>query len=264
MKSIKARKQRKAYFNAPIHVKQKNISAHLEENLLLKYDRRSIPLISGDTVKIMRGSFKGHEDKVAQIHVKDFRVDVEGVTITKADGKKIAKPLHPSNLLITKLNLTDKWRRQNLERKVSAETKKEIEAEAKQQIIDAEEEKKQREEARLAEEAETAQVDEKITEEEAVEEIKEKVSIKNGKQETKVLVKKDKKIEKVNKKTDETSRSDKLKEPRNELKGSEDDITLKADVKAQSMNQIEKDKSNTKQKKNSKKTIKKDEKKEDN
>jgi large subunit ribosomal protein L24 len=261
---MKARKQRKAYFNAPIHVKQNNISAHLEENLLLKYDRRSVPLISGDTVKIMRGSYKGHEDKVAKIHVKEFRIEVEGVTITKADGKKIAKPLHPSNLLITKLNLTDKWRRQNLERKVSAETKKEIEAEAKQQLIEAEEEKKQREEARLAEEAEAAEVEEEITEEETVKKIKEKNSIKNGKQETKDAVKKKKKIEEVNKKTGETNKSNKLKEPRNELKPSDDDIESKVDEKVQPMKQKAKNNSKTKQKKNSKKTIGKEEKKEEN
>jgi len=162
MKSVKARKQRKAFYNAPLHKKQKSIASHLEENLLLKYDQRSVPLITGDTVKVMRGVFKGHEDKVAKIHVKDYRVEVEGVTITKADGKKIAKPLHPSNLLITKLNLTDKWRRNNLERKVSEDTKKEIEAEAKQQLIEQEKERKRLEEEQLAAEKEAEAEEESI------------------------------------------------------------------------------------------------------
>jgi large subunit ribosomal protein L24 len=168
MRSIKARKQRKTYFNAPLHKKQNNIASHLEENLLLKYDRRSVPLIKGDTVKIMRGAHKGHEDKVAKIHVKDYRVEIEGVTITKADGKKIAKPIHPSNLLITKLNLTDKWRRKNLEKRVSVETKKEIEAEAKQQLIELEEEKKRAEEELISEEQE-AQQDQEIIDEDILE-----------------------------------------------------------------------------------------------
>lgn len=170
MKSIKARKQRKSFFNAPLHKRQNNISSHLEENLLMKYDRRSVPLITGDTVKVMRGIYKGHESKVAKIHVKKYRVEVEGVTITKADGKKIAKPVHPSNLLITKLNLTDKWRRNNLEKKVSAETKKDIEAEAKQQIIELENERKQ-EEARLAAEKKAEEEeDEDVVEEEDIKE----------------------------------------------------------------------------------------------
>jgi len=188
MKSIKARKQRKSFFNAPLHKRQTNISSHLEENLLMKYDRRSVPLITGDTVKVMRGIYKGHESKVAKIHVKKYRVEVEGVTITKADGKKIAKPVHPSNLLITKLNLTDKWRRNNLEKKVSAETKKDIEAEAKQQIIELENERKQ-EEARLAAEkkAEEDVEEEDINEEPVVEEedIKEKPVVVDKKPDSK-------------------------------------------------------------------------------
>ena len=111
MKSKRPGKQRKILFNAPLHKKRKWLSSHLEENLLLKYDKRSMPVIKGDTVKVMRGSYRVHEDKVAKIDVKSGYVEIEGVTIIKADGKKIPKLLHASCLLITKLNLTDKWRR---------------------------------------------------------------------------------------------------------------------------------------------------------
>ena len=107
MKTIQPRKQRKAAFNAPQHKKRKWISSHLEENLLLKYDKRAVPVIKGDTVKVMRGSFKGHEDKIAHINVKKRQIEIEGLVMSKADGNKIAKPLHPSNVMITKLNLTD-------------------------------------------------------------------------------------------------------------------------------------------------------------
>lgn len=141
MKSIKPRKQRKMLYNAPLHKKRKWLAAHLTENLLLKYDKRSMPVVTGDTVKVMRGIFKGHEDKVAMIHVKKQVVEVEGITTVKADGTKIARPLHASNLLITKLNLTDRWRRQKLERGLSETTKKEIEKEAEKQIKELEEEK---------------------------------------------------------------------------------------------------------------------------
>lgn len=155
MKSIKPRKQRKELFNAPLHKKRRWISAHLEENLLLKYDRRATPVIKGDTVKVMRGSFKGHEDKVASVNVKRDYVEIEGLTMTKADGKKIAKPIHPSNLLITKLNLTDTWRRRKLERGLSEEAKKEIEKEAEEQLRETEEEQRRIEaEEKLLKEAE--------------------------------------------------------------------------------------------------------------
>jgi large subunit ribosomal protein L24 len=161
MKSIKPGKQRKELFNAPLHRKRKWISAHLEENLLLKYDRRAIPVIKGDTVKVMKGSFRGHEDKVVRINVKKNYVEVEGLTMTKADGKKIAKPMHPSNLLITKLNLTDTWRRRKLERELSEETKKEIEKEAEEQLREQGEEQKRIEaEEKLLEDAEKEELEE--------------------------------------------------------------------------------------------------------
>ena len=48
MQSIKPGKQRKEMYNAPQHKKRKGIAAHLEENLLLKYDKRSISVIKGD------------------------------------------------------------------------------------------------------------------------------------------------------------------------------------------------------------------------
>ena len=156
MVSIKPGKQRKELYNAPLHKKRNWISAHLEENLLLKYDKRAVPVVKGDTVKVMRGSFKGHEDKVANVNVSKRNIEIEGITMSKADGNKIAKPLHASNVMIVKLNLTDKWRRKKLERGLSEETKKEIEKEAEEQIKEVEEKRKREEEEKSLEEEEEA------------------------------------------------------------------------------------------------------------
>jgi len=166
MKSIKPRKQRKMLYNAPLHKKRRWLSSHLAENLLLKYDKRSVPVITGDEVKVMRGSFKGHKEKVSLIRVKKQVVEVEGITTVKADGTKIAKPIHASNLLITKLNLTDRWRRQKLERGLSETTKKEIEKEAEEQIKELEEEQKISEEVLKEEEQETPEetIEEEVSE----------------------------------------------------------------------------------------------------
>ena len=139
-------------YNAPLHKKRKWISSHLAENLLLKYDRRSLPVVKGDTVKVMRGNYRGHEDKISKVNVRDQTVEIEGVTITTAKGTKIAKPIHASTLLITKLNITDKWRRQKLESGLSETAKKEIEKEAAEQLKAREAEKKAEEEAAKAEE----------------------------------------------------------------------------------------------------------------
>lgn len=194
MKSIKSRKQRKELFNAPIHKRRKWISAHLEENLLLKYDKRGIPVIKGDTVRVMRGSFKGHEDKVVHVNIRRRQVEIEGMTMTKADNKKIAKPIHASNLMITKLNLTDKWRRSKLESDLSEETRKEIEKEAKEQIKELKEEEK-----RKAEEMEEPPVKEPEEPAEKIEETVKKTAEQEKPVEKKTASKTEPKKEKVEK-----------------------------------------------------------------
>lgn len=156
MVSSQPRKQRKFFFNAPLHKRRKFLSAHLSEDLMVKYNRRSVPIVKGDTVKIMRGEYKGHVEKVARVDVKRGRVEIEGVTLTKADGKKVPRPVHPSNLLITKLNLTDPWRREFLEKGLPEEVKKEIEREAEEQLKEIEEEKE--EEKKEVEEQEKEEV----------------------------------------------------------------------------------------------------------
>ena len=152
MTTTKPRKQRYRLYNAPLHKKRKWISAHLAENLLLKYDRRSLPVVKGDTVKVMRGNFRGHEDKIAKVHVRDQTVEIEGVVITTAKGEKIAKPMRANTLLLTKLNVTDRWRREKLEKGLPEAAKKELEKEAEEQIKEREAAEKAAEEARLAEE----------------------------------------------------------------------------------------------------------------
>jgi len=180
MMSMKPRKQRKELYNAPIHKKRRWIASHLQENLLLKYDKRSISLVKGDTVRVMRGSFRGHEDKIVKVNVKKRYVEIEGITMSKADGNKIAKPIHASNVIITKLNLTDKWRRKKLERGLSEDTKKEIEAEAEEQIKIAEEEKIKEEEEKAQKEKEEAK--EKEEEPEEIEKPKKKPEEKKPKE----------------------------------------------------------------------------------
>ena len=208
MKSINQSKQRKKLYNAPLHQNRKNIASHLEENLLLKYDKRSIPVIKGDTVKIMRGSFKGHEDKVVKVNVKKFTLEIEGITMSKADGNKIAKPVHPSNVLITKLNLTDKWRRKNLERGLSETARKEIEKEAQEQIKQGEEEKKRIEEEKALQKAEKEEPieEEPLEEEKPVEKTKPKTETKKTEEKTKTQKKPSTKKEPVKKeKTSKTN-----------------------------------------------------------
>lgn len=116
-RSKQARKQRKYRFNAPLHIKQKFVSAHLSKNLRGKYKKRNLNLRKGDNVKVMRGQFKNKTGKVEEVNLKKTLVYIGGIEVTKKDGTKTRYPLHPSNLMITDLNLDDKMRQKILERK---------------------------------------------------------------------------------------------------------------------------------------------------
>jgi large subunit ribosomal protein L24 len=130
---------------------------------MIRYNKRNVPVVKGDMVKIMRGEFKGHSNKVANVNTKNQRISIEGLTITKVDGKKVARPIHPSNVLITKLNLTDPWRRRKLEEGLSKEAREEVEREAKEQIMELE--KKEEEAVEEVEEVEEEEIEEEAFEE---------------------------------------------------------------------------------------------------
>lgn len=119
--SSQPRKQRLALYNQPHHVARKAMASHLSEELLLKYNRRSLTVIMGDDVKVLRGDHKGKSGKIVAIDVSARKVNVEGVTNKKADGTEVALPVDPSNLVIVKLNLEDKRRVAKLE--ASGETR---------------------------------------------------------------------------------------------------------------------------------------------
>jgi len=115
--SRQPRKQRKALYKAPLHLRQKLVSAPLSPELREKYGVRNVPVRKGDKVRVMRGDFRGHEGKVVKVDLRDTRIYIDGVTIKKADGTPVFRPIHPSNVMIVELNLDDPWRRKMLERR---------------------------------------------------------------------------------------------------------------------------------------------------
>jgi len=104
-------------YQAPASLRYKRFSAPLSPKLRESYNTNSVTVRTGDTVKIMRGDRKGFEGKVSQVDRKKYRISVEGVTREKVDGTTTLNPIHPSKVMITRLNLDDKWRRKMLERK---------------------------------------------------------------------------------------------------------------------------------------------------
>jgi len=115
--SPKPKVQRKAFYNAPLHLRHKLASAHLSKELRDKLGIRSLPVIVGDKVMIMKGDHKGKTGKVVEVDLKGLWVKVEGITRKKADGTEVLVKFRPWNLLILDLNLKDKWRRRIIERR---------------------------------------------------------------------------------------------------------------------------------------------------
>ena len=129
MKTTKPTKQRKRMYTAPITERYRRFSAPLSSKLKASHGTNSVQVRNGDTVMIMRGDRKGSEGKITQIDRKNYRIFIEGAKREKVDGTAIPVPVHPSKVMITRLNLDDKWRKKTLERKAVSEkaevTKKE-------------------------------------------------------------------------------------------------------------------------------------------
>ncbi len=118
MATKKARKQRKRAFNAPLHRRHEMVSSHLASKYLDQEKTvypRSIPIRKGDMVWIARGDEKGKEGKVATVDYRSGIITIEGITQAKADGKQVAKKIHPSNVIITKIEESDPWRKRKIE-----------------------------------------------------------------------------------------------------------------------------------------------------
>jgi|TARA_B100001971_G_C18105720_1_gene491378 large subunit ribosomal protein L24 len=112
--SKQPRKQRKYRHNAPLHIKSKFLNAHLSKELRERYKRRSIRVIKGDTVKVIRGQFKKTTGKVDRVNTKTTKLYIDKIEVTKREGSKVLVPIEPSNVMITELNLNDKKRLEKL------------------------------------------------------------------------------------------------------------------------------------------------------
>ena len=110
-------KQRKKLYTSPVHANKKRLKCRIDEFLQEEYGLRSLVVKTGDLVKIMRGQFRDTEGKIIRVDYKNIRVYLDSATVTKADGKEANIPIHPSNIMIVKLELDDE-RKQLIESKV--------------------------------------------------------------------------------------------------------------------------------------------------
>ncbi|WP_372910263.1 50S ribosomal protein L24 [Salinigranum sp.] len=101
------RKQRTRTRDAPLHERHKQVRATLSEDLREEYGRRNARVNAGDTVEVLRGDYAGETGEVIEVDLKKAAVHVEDVTVEKADGEEVPRPLDASNVRITKLEFHD-------------------------------------------------------------------------------------------------------------------------------------------------------------
>jgi large subunit ribosomal protein L24 len=97
--------------------KNNSVYSNLSEDLKKQYNKRSVSVIKGDTVKIMRGEYKGVEGKVEKINSIKGRLSIEGVQREKIKGGQVKVQIHASNVIISSLKLDDDYRKNKIENK---------------------------------------------------------------------------------------------------------------------------------------------------
>jgi len=108
MKPTKMRNQ--MIFQATFQTRSKQLGSALSKDLHKKYGKRSVRVIEGDSVTILRGEFKGVDGKISKISTTKNSVAIDGVKKEKTKGDKFDVYIHTSNLVVTSLNSSDKWR----------------------------------------------------------------------------------------------------------------------------------------------------------
>jgi large subunit ribosomal protein L24 len=120
-------------YKATFHTRSKQLGSQLSEDLRKKYGKKSVRVIEGDSIKIVRGEFKGVDGKISKVSTKKSSVAIEGVKKEKTKGDKFDVYIHTSNLIVTGLNTNDKWRITKLEGKKPTEKSKAVEKTTKKE-----------------------------------------------------------------------------------------------------------------------------------
>ncbi len=107
--------RKRMLYTASQHLLSKQLGSHLAKDLKEKYHCKSLRVVEGDGVKVLRGEFKGIEGKVTRVSTEKRGIAIEGIKREKLKGGNVDIYIHPSNVIITSLNLEDKWRQNRLE-----------------------------------------------------------------------------------------------------------------------------------------------------
>ena len=129
--SKQPRKKRKERYQAPLHKARSYLHCNVAKEIRKKVGSRTALVRRGDTVKVMRGTFKKKTGKVAEVDYKRLKVFVEGMTVQGRKSKKRSfLPFDSSNLQIIE-KYSGKEDRQSAKLVAAAPKKEERKAEEK-------------------------------------------------------------------------------------------------------------------------------------
>lgn len=115
------------------HRRDRMASASLADNLREIYKKRTLRVVKGDSVKVLRGEYKGVEGKVENVDTEHGTLNIEGVQREKIRGGQVKVPIHASKVMITNLNLTDKLRSNRIQGDKPKQPASEKKTEAKEE-----------------------------------------------------------------------------------------------------------------------------------
>ncbi len=116
------------------HKREKFLGANLSENLREQHRRRSMRVIKGDTVRILRGEYVGIEGKVEKVNTERSTLSIEGVQREKIRGGNVKVQIHASNVQIISLNTDDEYRMKGTKKTKDKNTTVKKEKETKKSI----------------------------------------------------------------------------------------------------------------------------------
>ena len=117
------------------HKRDKFLGANLSENLREQHRRRSMRVIKGDTVRILRGEYVGIEGKVEKVNTERSTLSIEGVQREKIRGGNVKVQIHASNVQIISLNTDDEYRMKGTKKTKEKNTTVKQEKETKKSIV---------------------------------------------------------------------------------------------------------------------------------
>jgi large subunit ribosomal protein L24 len=113
------------------HKRDKFLGANLSVNLREQHNKRSMRVIKGDTVRILRGEYVGIEGKVEKVNTERSTLSIEGVQREKIRGGKVKVQVHASNVQIISLNTDDDYRLKDIPKSTNKNTNTEKRKETK-------------------------------------------------------------------------------------------------------------------------------------